>query len=69
MAQQTRYIDFMLVQCWATVFVAVPTLNQNRINVSCLLGGGGGGVLHKKVKKNSYSYISRNDGKDGHFSS
>ena len=35
--QQTRYIDSMLVQCWATVFDAVPPLNQQRINVSCLL--------------------------------
>ena len=42
MAQQTRYIDFMLVQCWATVFDAVPTLNHHRINVSILLGGGWG---------------------------
>ena len=27
----------MLVQCWAIVFDAVPTLNQHRINVWCLL--------------------------------
>ena len=53
MAQQTRYIDFMLVQCWATVFDAVPTLNRNRINVSCLLGEGGGveGCSIKKSKQ------------------
>ena len=36
-SQQTRYIDSMLVQCWATVFDAVPTLNQHSINVSRLL--------------------------------
>ena len=27
----------MLVQCWATVYDAGPTLNQHRVNVSCLL--------------------------------
>ena len=36
--KQTQYIDSMLVQCWATVFDAIPTLNQHRFNVSCLLG-------------------------------
>ena len=32
-----RYIDSMLVQCWATVFDGDPALNRHRINVSCLL--------------------------------
>ena len=36
--QQTRSIDSMLAQCWATVCDAVPTLSQQSINISCLLG-------------------------------
>ena len=36
--QQTRDIVPMLVQCWFTVYDAGPTLNQQRDNVSCLLG-------------------------------
>ena len=35
--QQTQHIHSMLVQCWATVFDAVSTLHQHRINVSRLL--------------------------------
>ena len=38
-AQQTPDIESKLVQCWATVFDAGPTLNQHRFNVWCLLGG------------------------------
>ena len=36
--QQTRDIDLMLVQCWATVYDAGPTLDQHRVDDSCLLG-------------------------------
>ena len=48
LVQQTRYIEPLLVQCWSTVYDAGPTLNQQWLNVSCLLGhglckGGGGG--------------------------
>ena len=32
--QQTRYTDPMLVQCWASVADAVPTLNQHWFNAS-----------------------------------
>ena len=28
----------MLIQCWATVCDAGPTLNQHMLNVSCVLG-------------------------------
>ena len=27
-----------LIQCWPTVFDAGPTLNQHRVNLSCVLG-------------------------------
>ena len=37
-ARQTREIDPVLVQCWASVCDAGPTLNQLRVNVPCLLG-------------------------------
>ena len=37
-SQQTRYIDSMLAQCWATVCEAITTLSQHIINVLCLLG-------------------------------
>ena len=36
--RQTRYIAPMLVQCRTTVYDAGPTLNQNWVNVLCLLG-------------------------------
>ena len=36
-AQQTRDIDPMLGQCWASVVDAVPTLPQHWVNVLCLL--------------------------------
>ena len=36
--QQTRDIEPLLVQCWSTVYDAGPTLNQQWLNVSCLLG-------------------------------
>ena len=36
--QQTRHIDLMLVQCWASVVDGGPTLAQHWIDVSCLLG-------------------------------
>ena len=45
-AQQTRDIEPLLFQCWSTVYDAGPTLNQQWLNASCLLGvdsGGGGG--------------------------
>ena len=38
LAQQTRYIDPMLVQCWTSVVDGDPTLDQHWIDVSCLLG-------------------------------
>ena len=37
-AQQTRNVDPVLVQCWASVADDGPTLNQQRTNVPCLLG-------------------------------
>ena len=37
--QQTRDIEPLLVQCWASVYDAGPTLNQQWLNVSCLLRG------------------------------
>ena len=37
--QQTRDIQPMLVQCWASVADAGPTLNRRRLTVSYLLGG------------------------------
>ena len=37
-SQQTRDIEPLLVQCWSTVYDAGPTLNQQWLNVSCLLG-------------------------------
>ena len=35
--QQTRYIDPVLGQCWATVCDGGPTLTQHWVDVSCLL--------------------------------
>ena len=34
-AQQTRYIDPMLFQCWSSVADGGPTLKQHWVNVSC----------------------------------
>ena len=34
----SRYVDPMLVWCWAIVYDACPTLKQHWVNVSCLLG-------------------------------
>ena len=38
LSQQTRDIDHVLVQCWASVADDGPTLNQQMVNVPCLLG-------------------------------
>ena len=35
--QQTRDVDPMLVQCWASVADGGPTLNQHRVHVPCFL--------------------------------
>ena len=37
-SQPMRDIQPLLVQCWDSVVSAGPTLNQQRFNVSCLLG-------------------------------
>ena len=37
-SQQTRGVETMLFERWATVYDAVPTLKQHRFNASCLLG-------------------------------
>ena len=39
-AQKTRDIEQMLPECWANVCDVGPTLQQNLVNVSCLLGDG-----------------------------
>ena len=39
-SQQTRYIDPMLVHCWASVVDGGPTLDQHWLDVSCFLGYG-----------------------------
>ena len=36
--QQSQYIHPMLVRCWPSVVDGGPTLNQPRVNVSCLQG-------------------------------
>ena len=36
--QQTRDIEPLLIQCWASVVDGGPTLNQQWLNVACLLG-------------------------------
>ena len=36
-SQQTRYINPMLIQCWASVVDAGPTLDQHSLDVSCSL--------------------------------
>ena len=36
--QQTRDIEPLLVHCWASVVDGEPTMNQQWLNVSCLLG-------------------------------
>ena len=36
--QQTRDIEPLLVQCWASVVDGGPTLNQQWLNGACLLG-------------------------------
>ena len=36
LSQQARDVEPMLVQCWATVCDAGPTLNQHWFNASCL---------------------------------
>ena len=40
--QQTRYINPVLVQCWASVVAGGPTLHQHWVDVSCLLGRSAG---------------------------
>ena len=37
-SRKTRDIEPLLVQCWASVVDGEPTLNQQWLNVSCLLG-------------------------------
>ena len=37
-SQQTRGIEPMLFECWATVYDAGLTLKQHWFNASCLLG-------------------------------
>ena len=37
--QQTRVIDPMLFECWSAVFDVGPTLKQQWVKASCLLGG------------------------------
>ena len=37
-SRQTEDVQPMLVQSWATVCDAGPTLYQHRVNVSCFLG-------------------------------
>ena len=37
-SQQTRAVEPMWIQCWATVCDAVPTLSSHWFNVTCLLG-------------------------------
>ena len=37
-SQQTRDIDPMLCQCWASVVDGGPTLAQHWVDVPCLLG-------------------------------
>ena len=36
--RQTRDIEPLFVQCWSSVYDAGPTLNQQWLNGSCLLG-------------------------------
>ena len=38
-SQQTRDIEPLLDQCWASVVDGGPTLNQQRLNISLLLSG------------------------------
>ena len=38
LSQQTRHIETILVDCWASAADSGPTLNQHCFNVSCLLG-------------------------------
>ena len=37
-SRQTRDIEPLLDQCWASVVDGGPTLNQQWLNVSCLVG-------------------------------
>ena len=41
LTNQTRDVGPMLIQCRANVVDGEPTLNQYRVNVSCLLGKDG----------------------------
>ena len=36
--QQTRYVETMMFQCWASVEDVGPTLKHHCFNVACLLG-------------------------------
>ena len=36
--QQTRAVDPMLFECWASLADGGPTLKQHKVNVSCLMG-------------------------------
>ena len=45
LAQQTRAIEPLLVQCWASVVDGGPTLNQQWLNISCFLSSCAAGRL------------------------
>ena len=51
--KQTRDVDPLLHQCWPTVCDAGPTLIQQWINVSCLLGRHLPSVLKQSVSSSS----------------
>ena len=55
--QQRRDIEHVLVKCWPIVNDAGPTLRLHKGNVTCLLGGGGGGVLMAPIAVLLYSQI------------
>ena len=37
-SQQTRHVNPMLVECWASVLDVGPILQQHWVDISCLLG-------------------------------
>ena len=55
----TRDVVPMLVQCWATVYYADPTLNQHWLNVRCFLN-----PAHVAGKRASYLRQLRNASAD-----
>ena len=56
-SHRTRGVEPILDQCWATVCDAGRTLNQHRVNPSCLRGMSRGRqtVMNKKVAFSEYS--------------